>query len=105
MFNPVLTRVGFVFALVLFAGIVGCQPQGDSTASTKDVTVEITGMSCAKGCAPRARDALAKLPWATNVKVDFDKKLGTFVAETAAYDEQAILKALKDEDFEGKILK
>jgi copper chaperone CopZ len=45
------------------------------------------------------------LPWAKDVKVDFDKKQGTFVAETARYDEQAILKALKDEGFEGKILK
>lgn len=86
----------------------GCQNQAESesaTAKTKDVTVEITGMSCAQGCAPRARDALATLPWAKDVKVDFDKKQGTFVAETARYDEQAILKVLKDEGFEGKILK
>jgi hypothetical protein len=43
------------------------------------------------------------LPWAKDVKVDFDKKQGVFNAETARYDEQAILKVLKDEGFEGKI--
>ena len=51
------------------------------------------------------RDALATLPWAKDVKVDFEKKQGTFVAETARYDEAAILKALKDEGFEGKVLR
>jgi len=45
------------------------------------------------------------LPWAKNVKVDFDSKKATFTAEKARYDESAILKVLTDEGFEGKILR
>ncbi len=110
MFRPVFTRVALAFTVVVFA-VVGCQQQSDSdskasvSAKSKGVSVEITGMSCEKGCAPRARDALAALPWAKDVKVDFEKKQGTFVAETARYDEAAILKVLKDEGFDGKIVK
>ena len=99
-----------VVFLVLILGVVGCKEQttGSSAkdyAKTKEVTVEISGMSCAKGCAPRARDAIASLPWAKDVKVDFEKKRGTFVAEVARFDGAALLKALSDEGFEGKVLK
>jgi copper chaperone CopZ len=57
-----------------------------------------------KGCAPRAQKALASLPWAKDVKVDFDRKKATFTAERNRYDESAILKVLQDEGFEGKIV-
>ena len=57
-----------------------------------------------KCCAPRAQKALASLPWAKDVKVDFDRKKATFTAERARYDESVILKALQDEGFEGKIV-
>ena len=58
-----------------------------------------------KGCAPRAREALATLPWAKNVQVDFDKKQATFVADTASYDEAAIIATLEKEGFGGKVAK
>ena len=58
-----------------------------------------------KGCAPRARDALATLPWAKNVQVDFDRKQATFVAETAHYDEAAIIAALEKEGFGATVVK
>lgn len=57
------------------------------------------------GCAPRARAALATLPWAKNVKVDFDRKQATFTAETAQYDEAAIIAALEKEGFGGTVVK
>jgi len=57
------------------------------------------------GCAPRAQKALASLPWAKDVKVNFDQKKATFTAERARHDESAILKVLKDEGFEGKLSK
>jgi copper chaperone CopZ len=44
------------------------------------------------------------LPWAKDVKVDFDRKKATFTAEKARFDESAILKVLQDEGFEGKIV-
>jgi hypothetical protein len=44
------------------------------------------------------------LPWAKDVKVDFDRKKATFIAERERYDESAILKVLQDEGFEGKIV-
>ena len=58
-----------------------------------------------KGCAPRAQKALASLPWAKNVKVEFEAKLATFNAEITRFDEAAILTVLKEEGFEGKVLK
>jgi hypothetical protein len=38
------------------------------------------------------------------VDVNFDRKLATFTAEAARYDENAIKEALKKEGFEGKVL-
>jgi len=45
------------------------------------------------------------LPWAKDVKVDFDKKQASFTAETERYDEAAIVAALEKEGFGGKVLK
>ena len=45
------------------------------------------------------------LPWAKDVKVDFDTRKATFKAESRRYDEGAVLQVLKEEGFEGKILK
>lgn len=99
-----------LLVLVALAASTGCQMELASepnvpSAATKQVTVEITGMSCAKGCAPRARDALAALPWAKNVQVDFDRKQATFDADNAEYDEPAIIAALEKEGFGGAIVK
>jgi len=58
-----------------------------------------------KGCAPRAQKALASLPWAKDVKVDFNRKKATLTAARERFDENAILKVLQDEGFEGKIVK
>lgn len=57
------------------------------------------------GCAPRAQEALETLPWAKKVKVDFDRKQATFVAEPASYDEAAIIAVLEKEGFGGRIVK
>jgi len=51
------------------------------------------------------RDALATLPWVKNVQVSFDKKQATFAAESARYDEAAIVRVLQDEGFGAKIAK
>jgi copper chaperone CopZ len=51
------------------------------------------------------RDALATLPWAKNVQVNFDRKQATFTADTEQYDEAAIIAALKKEGFGGTIKK
>jgi copper chaperone CopZ len=51
------------------------------------------------------RDALATLPWVKNVQVDFDRKRATFTAETARYDEAAIIRVLENEGFGAKIAK
>jgi hypothetical protein len=45
------------------------------------------------------------LPWAKNVQVDFDRKQASFVAETARYDEAAIIAVLKKEGFGGTVVK
>lgn len=50
MFSPVSTRIVLVFAIVVFT-VVGCQQQSGpdtkaaATAKTKEVAVEITGMT------------------------------------------------------------
>lgn len=109
-FQRLASIVSFVFVGVLFMA-AGCkqesasEPGGESPSAFQEVTVEISGMACAMGCAPRAEKALASLPWAKDVKVDFDRKRATFIAERARYDESAILKVLQDEEFEGKIVK
>jgi copper chaperone CopZ len=51
------------------------------------------------------RDALASLPWVKNVQVDFDRKQATFTAETAKYDENAIVRVLDEAGFGGKVIK
>ena len=51
------------------------------------------------------RDALATLPWAKNVQVNFERKQATFTAETERYDEAAIIAALEKEGFGGKVVK
>ena len=51
------------------------------------------------------REALATLPWVKNVQVDYDKKQAAFTAESARYDEAAIIRVLKDEGFGAKIAK
>jgi len=48
--------------------------------------------------------ALASLPWAKNVQVDFGRKKATFSAEPAQFDATEIVKVLKDQGFEGKIV-
>ncbi len=45
------------------------------------------------------------LPWVREVKVNFEKKQATVTADAAQYDEKAMLKALKDEGYSGKVLK
>ena len=99
--------------LLLLAALTtsnGCQiesasePEGQS-APIKQVTINVTGMSCALGCAPRVRDALTTLPWAKNVQVNFDRKQATFIAETASYDEAAIIAVLEKEGFGGTVVK
>ena len=51
------------------------------------------------------RDALATLPWAKNVQVNFDRKQATFTAETERYDEAEIARVLKDAGFGLKAAK
>ena len=89
--------------------IAGCKQESDQQVDTssgfKEVTLEISGMSCPTGCAPRAQEALASLPWVKDVKVNFERKQATLSAEVARLDEAALLKALADEGFEGKIVR
>jgi copper chaperone CopZ len=96
--------------LIALATSSGCQEESAfepelRSAATNQVTINVTGMYCAVGCAPRARDALATLPWAKNVQVNFDRKQATFVAEIASYDEAAIIAALEKEGFGGTVVK
>jgi copper chaperone CopZ len=51
------------------------------------------------------RDALATLPWAKNVHVNFDRKQATFTAETEKCDENAVIRALEQAGFGGKVAK
>ena len=108
---PCFRLLNLLLLLVLLAlASTGCHkesasdPEGPSAAA-RQVTVAITGMTCVKGCAPRAREALATLPWAKNVQVDFDRKQATFVAETVRFDEAAIIAVLEKEGFGGTVVK
>lgn len=106
-------RLASIASLVIVGALfmaAGCkqespsEPGGATSSAFQEVTIEVSGMTCVKGCAPRAQKALASLPWAKDVKVNFDRKKATFTAERARYDENAILKVLQDEGFEGKIV-
>ena len=103
--------LGFITFVVVLLVAAGCSEESDTPTSpgkqadSREVRVEVSGMSCAKGCAPRAQKALASLPWASSVKVDFNSKIATFSADAKRYDEGAVLQVLRDEGFEGNILK
>ena len=95
--------------LIALAASTGCQRESaaepnEQSAATRQVVVRVTGMSCAVGCAPRAKEALAALPWAKNVDVDFERRQATFVAEADHYDEAAIIAALEKEGFGGTVV-
>lgn len=45
------------------------------------------------------------LPWVREAKVDFDKKQAVVTVEVEKYDEAALLKALKEARFGGKVVK
>jgi copper chaperone CopZ len=102
-FKPLASTSLLCFVTLL----AGCQQPGAATTESEfqDVTVEVLGMACSEGCAPRAEEALASIPWTKNVKVHFEAKRATLKAEKARYDEKAILKALEDAEFEAKIVK
>ena len=103
MFSPRMAGLTLFVIGGLLLSTTGCQQE--SQPAYQDVTVEVSGMTCVKGCAPRAEKALASLPWVKNVKVDFERKRATFAAETERFDESAISKVLTEEGFVGKVLK
>ena len=45
------------------------------------------------------------LPWVRQAQVDFDKKQAVVTVEVEKYDEQALLKALEEAGFGGKVAK
>jgi copper chaperone CopZ len=104
-----------VFALVVVACgfTLGCQDRaaspgpvpGEASGKSKQVTVAVEGMTCDKGCPPRVRDALETLPWASEVRVSFEKKQATFVADAARYDEGEVVRVLTEEGFQARVVK
>ena len=96
-----------VLSLTFVALLAGCQSQNatPSESEFQEVTVEVLGMACSEGCAPRAKEAIESIPWTKNVKVNFEAKKATLKAEKSRYDEKALVKALQDAEFEAKILK
>jgi copper chaperone CopZ len=50
------------------------------------------------------REALETLPWVKQVRVDYSRKQATFIAETDKYDEKAIIQALEQAGFGGKMV-
>ena len=109
MLRSTTAKQAMLFFAFTTLGAVGCQQRSESpvmsAAASKEVTVEISGMSCEIGCAPRAREALESVPGINGVKVDFGRKQGTFAINPAKYDEAAILTALEKEGFTGRIVK
>ncbi len=57
------------------------------------------------GCPAGVRKALTSLPWVRQTQVNFDKKQATVTADAAKYDEKAMLKALEDAGYGGKVVK
>ena len=56
------------------------------------------------GCPAGVRRALSSLPWVRQVQVSFEKKLAVVTADAARYDEKAMLKALGDAGYGGKVV-
>jgi copper chaperone CopZ len=50
------------------------------------------------------RKALTSLPWVRQVQVNFDKKQAIVSADAARYDEKAMLKALEDAGYGGRVV-
>lgn len=113
MVHPSRFSWGFFALTILVVGLltmVGCDddmtvPKQEAPAEYKQITVEVSGMACAKGCAPRVQQALASLPWVKNVQVHFERKIARMTVETARLDEAAIAQVLEAEGFEGKVSK
>jgi copper chaperone CopZ len=51
------------------------------------------------------RKALTSLPWVRQVQVNFDTKQATVGVDATKYDEKAMLKALEDAGYGGKVVK
>ena len=57
------------------------------------------------GCPAGVRQALTSLPWVRQAQVNFGTKQATVTAEAARYDQKAMLKALEEAGFGGKVVK
>lgn len=51
------------------------------------------------------RRALESLPWVRKATIDYEQKQATITAVSKRYDEAALIKALKDAGFGGKVVK
>jgi copper chaperone CopZ len=51
------------------------------------------------------RKALTSLPWVRQVQANFVTKQAIVTADTARHDEKAMLKALEDAGYGGKVVK
>jgi len=113
-----MRRFSLLAVTVAAALMLGCSGGGDPTSQpapattgggetvdTTAVVLEVSGMSCAHNCAPRAERALASLPGVANAKVDFTSKTATCeLEEGAEFDAVAAMEALTAEGFEGKLV-
>jgi copper chaperone CopZ len=73
-------------------------------AKTKQVTIAVSGMSC-NACAVKVQKALAALPWVRHVHVDLAKEQAMITVDAARYDERALLKAIKEAGYGGRVMK
>ncbi|TDJ68339.1 MAG: copper chaperone [Planctomycetota bacterium] len=50
------------------------------------------------------REALESLPWARKAEIDFETKQATVTVESKLYEAEALIKALKEAGYGGKVV-
>jgi periplasmic mercuric ion binding protein len=68
--------------------------EGPKTKSIKTLKLQITGMTCAHGCAMGIQDAVYKKKGVKSSDVNFDTGIGTFVYDEAKITKEEIIKAI-----------
>ncbi len=76
-----------IFTMIFGMGIVAQAQESKNKSNIRTVKLNVSGMTCEKGCANRIENSIYKKKGVKECDVNFDKKVATIV-----YDEKKITK-------------
>lgn len=82
----------------------GHNAHAEAAGDTSLVAISVSGMTC-NACVAKVQKALAALPGVKQVQVDLRRKLAVVTADADKCDEKALLKALDQSGYGGKVVK